>query len=446
LCPICQKDRADRPIIKPSPFTLASYEPMERVSIDSIGPLPEDTNGNKFIIVIIDCFTRFVELYATKDTSALAAANALLHYYGRFGAPCELLSDQGSQYVNQILKQFHDLIGTDRMLSLPYSHEEDSISERVNQAIMKYLRAIVSEKNIKESWGQSLPLVQRIYNSTFHSSIGCTPAKLLFGETINLDRGLFTTANDKELVGSPNDTEHRPTMKVADWAEKMQRLQTELLQAAQQHQYLLDSKHLHDRDNWKYVTSTDNALTKDVSNSEVLVHSMIEATPSTSHRQSIRRRRKREKPVITEFPIDAYVLVAYFKNQNTLRPDKLLPRWRGPLRVVKYEGSEYTLQNLVTNELESVHITQMKPFIFDPLITDPRQVANRDYQAWDVEAVLGHRGDPNRRLSMEFLIQWKGYTKEEATCQPWKNVRLTDKLIEYLKTSKMKKLAYKERI
>ena len=69
-CPCCQKMRAIAPGIISRPYTLARYEPMERLNIDTIGPLPVDESGNKFIIVIIDCFTRFIELYPAPDTTA----------------------------------------------------------------------------------------------------------------------------------------------------------------------------------------------------------------------------------------------------------------------------------------------------------------------------------------------------------------------------------------
>ena len=40
--------------------TTAVYEPWEVVAVDTIGPLPTDANGFKYIIVFIDAFTRFV--------------------------------------------------------------------------------------------------------------------------------------------------------------------------------------------------------------------------------------------------------------------------------------------------------------------------------------------------------------------------------------------------
>lgn len=146
-CPVCQKIRAQSPLVVTTPFTLAKYEPMERLNIDTVGPLPIDKNGNQYIIVIIDCFTRFVELYPAKTTTAESAAEALLHHIGRYGAPCDLQSDNGSQYVNETIQAFLDLIGTEHMLTLAYSHEENGMVERCNKAVMDHLRALMIRIN-----------------------------------------------------------------------------------------------------------------------------------------------------------------------------------------------------------------------------------------------------------------------------------------------------------
>ena len=64
------------------PFTTATYEPMERLNVGIIGPFDKDEFGNAYIIVIIDCFTRFVELYAVPDTMQLQQiAIRQFHYY-----------------------------------------------------------------------------------------------------------------------------------------------------------------------------------------------------------------------------------------------------------------------------------------------------------------------------------------------------------------------------
>ena len=73
-CPACQKMRDIKPLILSNPFTTATYRPMHRINIDTVGALPEDAQGNKYIIVMIDCFTRFCELYAVPSTSGLDCA------------------------------------------------------------------------------------------------------------------------------------------------------------------------------------------------------------------------------------------------------------------------------------------------------------------------------------------------------------------------------------
>jgi hypothetical protein len=82
---------------------------MERLNIDSIGPLPAEENGNTYIIVIVDCFTRWVEIYATKDATKFAA-KALTEHVGRYGQPSQILSDNGTQYANAVIKELLKLL------------------------------------------------------------------------------------------------------------------------------------------------------------------------------------------------------------------------------------------------------------------------------------------------------------------------------------------------
>jgi len=125
---------------------------MERIYIDSIGPLQEDTNSNKHIVVIIDGFTRWVELYAVPDVTAEVAAKvALLDWVGRFGTPSQILSDGGTQFVNELWEELTALMGAEKLESFPYSHEENGLVERANKQVMKFLREILFDRHIRYS-------------------------------------------------------------------------------------------------------------------------------------------------------------------------------------------------------------------------------------------------------------------------------------------------------
>jgi hypothetical protein len=70
------------------------------------------------------------------------------------------------------------------------------------------------------------------------------------------------------------------------------------------------------------------------------------------------------------------------------------------MRVQDSTRGEYTLLDLTTNKEKKYQSTQTKHFNFDPLRTDPTDVARKDYLELFVETFLAHRGDP------KFKVKW----------------------------------------
>ena len=175
--------------------------------------------------MIIDCFSRYINIYPAKDTTALSAARALLQFFGKFGNPRQIVSDNGSQYVNTLIKEFLMLIGTEHVLTMAYSKEENGLVERANKEVMRHLRAIIYDRRIIAAWRDYVPIVERIINAEVHSSIGVSPAQLVFGNAINLDRGLFS------------EKPHLPVeeSKMSEWTSKMLKAQAALVLLAKTH-------------------------------------------------------------------------------------------------------------------------------------------------------------------------------------------------------------------
>lgn len=142
FCPACQKMSQLKAIIKGHPFTYVALNPMERINIDTIGPV-QSQNDTGYILVIIDCFSRFVELYYIKDTTAEEAAKALLAFVGRYGSPLEMMSDRGSQFVNEIIAEFCKITEINQTTTIAYSKEQNGIVERANKEVMRHLRNII---------------------------------------------------------------------------------------------------------------------------------------------------------------------------------------------------------------------------------------------------------------------------------------------------------------
>jgi transposase InsO family protein len=144
-----------------------------------------------------------VELYHTPDATALSAAQSLLKHFGRFGAPLQLRSDNGPHFVADLIREFLLLVGTQHCLTLAYSKEENALVERVNKEINRHLRALNFENTSLKKYAESLPFVQRILNSNYSDRLKISASQLLFGNIVNLDRGIFLPVDERPTKSKP---------------------------------------------------------------------------------------------------------------------------------------------------------------------------------------------------------------------------------------------------
>ena len=183
-CPACQVMSRVRLQIKAHRFTCASYNPFEVLHLDHIGPLTKDAHGNEYILVIIDAFSRWVELFPTKSTTAAETASMLPNHVGRFGSPEVIHTDQGPAFHNELITELVRLCGIEQSFATAYSSEENGIVERANQEVLRHLRALLFDSRVHDKWSfEQLPLVQRIMNTVEKTSTGVTPAELILNHS-----------------------------------------------------------------------------------------------------------------------------------------------------------------------------------------------------------------------------------------------------------------------
>ena len=201
-CPFCQKQnyRKTDNVIKR--FTTAQTKVMQRLSVDTVS-LNEDDEGFLGVIVVICNFSRWVMCYPVRNLGAEDCAWALLQHFGIFGMAKEIFSDNGTQFCNQIIDELVKIVGAEHITTTPYSSEENSIVERSNKEVIRHLRAMLFDRNNIKEWRRYLPFAQRICNAEVVSSIGESPARIVFGGAIDLDRDIFKP----NMI--PEDHEHR---------------------------------------------------------------------------------------------------------------------------------------------------------------------------------------------------------------------------------------------
>ena len=90
-----------------------------------------------------------------------------------------------------MIAEFLQLLGVKDLKTVPYRHQQNGLVERVNREIGRHLRCLVFDGRVDAKWSVYLPLIQRIVNSSYHSSIGTSPMRVLFGDSISCNRGLL---------------------------------------------------------------------------------------------------------------------------------------------------------------------------------------------------------------------------------------------------------------
>ncbi|KAL0231766.1 hypothetical protein GEMRC1_011170 [Eukaryota sp. GEM-RC1] len=165
--------------------TLFTQRPFETLSADVMGQFPKDNDGNAYLFVFVDNFSRYTILAPVTDITAASAANVFLkNIFLHFGLPRSIHSDNGKEFANQILKNLFETLNIEQTFSVPYSHESNGLVERRNRDVLSILRKLLLTYKNYDNWSSLIPSVQLILNSRYHSTTKTTPFSLIFGSDI----------------------------------------------------------------------------------------------------------------------------------------------------------------------------------------------------------------------------------------------------------------------
>ena len=184
-CPECQKRKSPNKKPRHPMKKYAVGLPMERVGLDILGPLPETSSGNKYILVVSDYFTKWVEAYPMPNQETVTIANVLVNeFISRFGVPLLLHSDQGSQFESSLFQELCSLLGIDKTRTTAYHPQSDGLVERFNLTLESMLSKYVAGD--QRDWDTHLPMLMLAYRSSIHESTGQTPVAMMFGREVTL--------------------------------------------------------------------------------------------------------------------------------------------------------------------------------------------------------------------------------------------------------------------
>ncbi len=111
------------------------------VAVDILGPFPESNQGNIYILVVGDYFTRWMEAFAIPNQEATTVARILTQeVFCRFSPPEQLHSDQGRQFESELIAEVCKLLGIAKTRTTPYHPQSDGLVERFNRTLLSMLR------------------------------------------------------------------------------------------------------------------------------------------------------------------------------------------------------------------------------------------------------------------------------------------------------------------
>ena len=180
------------------PVPIKSYpvptEPWETLAIDLL-QLPLTTEGHKYLLVAIDHFSRFSILVPLTDKTATSVARALIdEVFCKFNTPKVLLSDNGTEFNNQILNAICKEYGITKTNVLAYHPASNGLVERNNLKIINHLRTMVGD--VSTSWHEWIPQVMASLNSSLHKTIGDTPHFVVYGQDHRLPYSVLLKKED----------------------------------------------------------------------------------------------------------------------------------------------------------------------------------------------------------------------------------------------------------
>ena len=181
-CDQCQ--RRGKTKNKQELHSIPIYEPFYRIGIDIVGPLPQTTKGNKYIVVAIDYFTKWPEARAIPEATAKEVTKFIYEdIICRHGCPQRILSDRGSHFNNQLVEDLTQRFNIKHGFSTPYHPKTNGLVERLNKTLCEALAKTTKDK---KTWDENIPSVLFAYRSRIQTSTKTTPFYLTYGRKMRL--------------------------------------------------------------------------------------------------------------------------------------------------------------------------------------------------------------------------------------------------------------------
>src|SRR5215467_14505768 len=116
-------------------------EPFQMVGVDIVGPMKISKKGNRYILVVVDLFTKWAEAYPLNNIEAITITETLVsQFISRYGIPVSILADRGTQFESRIFAQVCELLQIEKKRTTPYHPQGNGVVEKTNGTLLQLIR------------------------------------------------------------------------------------------------------------------------------------------------------------------------------------------------------------------------------------------------------------------------------------------------------------------
>ena len=189
-CDICAVDKKPMKTPRAPLGSLRAGAPGDCLATDYLGPLPVTERGNRYILLLTDHFTKYVEIIAVPYmTAEVCAAKILNEYVSRWGCPLSIHSDQGRTYESKVFKEMCRMLEVRKTRTSVRNPKGNGQSERFNRTLIKMIKAYLCGE--QKNWDLHLGCLAGAYRASPHESTKLTPNLLTLGREVRLPAELI---------------------------------------------------------------------------------------------------------------------------------------------------------------------------------------------------------------------------------------------------------------
>jgi hypothetical protein len=375
-CDCCIKMNEQRLLSHTRKYITNEYGVMKCIAVDAIH-MPTTKAGNKYIMTVIDAFTRYTALYPLKDLSAQSAAKIMINHMCIHGIPDKVTADNSTEYEAEF-REMLDILKTENYRIHAYSHQENGIVERANKEIIRHARNLAYSLRRSDSWDEDLIKIQAIMNEKKSEATGLTPNQILFVGQVDLHAGRLY----------PNPTP-KQRQSMSRFMKAQLDIQDQMMTFAEEQQSKVNDLHL-----------------KKAQDSEI------------------------------QFATGQYIVI---RHESGHAPTKLSVRQHGPYRIIdvvqRPQGTVYVCYSPKDGKVKDFHSSLV---MAHPCQTDDEALRSAildDADTFIIVKILSHE-IVNNKLNLR--ITWHGYNTPEISSMN-ATLKRNELVLEYLEQHNLTK-------